>query len=105
LRIASMRSALVMTRLKSSRGGFTPALFEGLDRQFSEFLAARGGEEKAEFYLPAAVSTMIAQGEATVEVLPTGDSWFGVTNRADKPRVEAALAALVAAGVYPPKLF
>ena len=43
--------------------------------------------------------------EATVEVLPTGDAWFGVTNRADKPRVEAALAALVEAGVYPPKLF
>jgi hypothetical protein len=38
-------------------------------------------------------------------VLPTGDSWFGVTNRADKPRVEAALLALVNAGVYPAQLF
>jgi NDP-sugar pyrophosphorylase family protein len=85
--------------------GFTPAIFPALDAQMRAFLAARGGEPKSEFYLPAAVSAMIAQGAATVEVLPTGDSWFGVTNRADKPRVEAALAALVAAGVYPRKLF
>jgi NDP-sugar pyrophosphorylase family protein len=85
--------------------GFTPAVFPALDAQLREFLAARGGELKSEFYLPAAVSTMIAQGAATVEVLPTADSWFGVTNRADKPRVEAALAALVKAGVYPSRLF
>lgn len=85
--------------------GFTPALFPALEAQLGEFLAARGGEPKSEFYLPAAVSAMIAQGTATVDVLPTGDSWFGVTNRADKPRVEAALLALVNAGTYPRKLF
>jgi UTP-glucose-1-phosphate uridylyltransferase len=51
--------------------GFTPALFPGLDAQFRAFLAARGGELKAEFYLPAAVSAMISRGEAKVRVLPT----------------------------------
>ncbi|QYM79152.1 NTP transferase domain-containing protein [Horticoccus luteus] len=85
--------------------GFTPALFAGLDAQLREFLAARGGEAKSEFYLPAAVSTMIARGEATVRVLPTESAWFGVTYREDKPRVMAAIAALVAAGTYPAKLF
>ncbi len=85
--------------------GFTPALFAGLDRQFGAFLAERGGELKAEFYLPAAVSTMIAQGEATVRVLPTESAWFGVTYREDKPRVVAAIAELVRAGKYPAKLF
>ncbi len=85
--------------------GFTPALFAGLDEQFREFLAARGGEPKAEFYLPAAVSEMIARRQATVRVLPTEASWFGVTYREDKPRVVAALAELVSRGVYPAKLF
>ena len=42
--------------------GFTPALFAGLDVQFREFLATRGGEAKSEFYLPAAVSAMIGKG-------------------------------------------
>ena len=85
--------------------GFTPALFDGLDRQFREFLAARGGEEKAEFYLPAAVSGMVARGEAVARLLPTSASWFGVTYREDKPRVTAAIAALVASGQYPSPLF
>jgi NDP-sugar pyrophosphorylase family protein len=85
--------------------GFTPDLFVALDAQFREFLAARAGEPKAEFYLPAAVSAMIAKGEATVTVLPTESAWFGVTYREDKPRVAAALAELVRAGKYPDKLF
>jgi hypothetical protein len=85
--------------------GFTPALFAGLDVRFRDFLAARGGDLKAEFYLPAAVSAMIARGEAAVRVLPVNSTWFGVTYREDKPRVQAALAALVKAGVYPGKLF
>jgi hypothetical protein len=85
--------------------GFTPALFTGLDVQFREFLAARGTEPKAEFYLPAAVSAMIGRGEASVRVLPTQSSWFGVTYREDKPRVAAAIAALVQSGKYPARLW
>jgi hypothetical protein len=85
--------------------GFTPALFVGLDTQFREFLAARGTEPKSEFYLPGAVSTMIARGETTVRVLPTESAWFGITFRDDKPRVQAALAALVGAGLYPARLW
>ena len=85
--------------------GFTPALFRGLDAQFREFLRARRGDPKAEFYLPAAVSEMIARGEATVRVLPTESTWFGVTYRDDKPRVQAAIGELVRRGVYPEKLF
>ena len=85
--------------------GFTPALFAGLERQLGGFLAARSGDAKAEFYLPAAVSEMIARHEAVVRVLPTGSAWFGVTYREDKPRVTAAIAALVQAGKYPARLF
>lgn len=85
--------------------GFTPALFAGLDAQLKEFLTARATEPKAEFYLPAAVSTMISRGQATVKVLPTESTWFGVTYREDKPRVEASIAALVQAGKYPQKLW
>lgn len=85
--------------------GFTPALFVGLDTQFREFLTARGTEPKSEFYLPGSVSTMIARAETTVRVLPTESAWFGITFRDDKPRVQAALAALVGAGLYPARLW
>lgn len=85
--------------------GFTPALFRGLDVQFAEFLRTRGVEPKAEFYLPGAVSEMIARGEANVRVLPTESTWFGVTYRDDKPRVQAAIGELVQRQLYPAKLF
>ncbi len=85
--------------------GFTPALFGALERELCAFLRARGAELRSELYLPAVVSSMVAAGEATVRVLPTTGEWFGVTNREDKPRVVAALAGLVAAGEYPPRLF
>jgi hypothetical protein len=60
---------------------------------------------KAEFYLPAAVSEMIARSEAAVRVRPTESTWFGVTYREDKSRVQEAIAALVHAGRYPEKLW
>ncbi len=84
---------------------FTPTLFTALNEQFEAFLEARGGELKSEFYLPEAVSEQVAQGLVTVVVRPTTASWFGVTYREDKPRVQAALAELVARGEYPARLF
>ncbi len=86
---------------------FSESLFPALDRQFAAFFGAvvPGNSLKAEFYLPEAVSAQIGAGEASVEVLPTTASWFGVTYREDKPRVSAALLALVAAGEYPATLF
>ena len=36
---------------------------------------------------------------------PTTRAWFGVTYREDKPRIEAAIAGLIARGLYPAKLF
>ena len=85
--------------------GFTPALFTGLDRQFDEFLTANDTAVKSEFYLPAAVSTMIAQQEAVVKLLPTSSAWFGITYREDKARAINAIADLIGTDVYPPKLF
>jgi NDP-sugar pyrophosphorylase family protein len=86
--------------------GFTPALFPLLDRHLREFLGELGTNPlKAEFYLPTAVSAMIARGEAGVRVLPTTAEWFGITYREDKPRVQAALAALVGEKKYPARLF
>lgn len=84
---------------------FRPSFLTALDRQLHAFLAARAGELKSEFYLPAAVSAEIEAGNISVAVRPTQASWFGVTYREDKPRVQALLADLVARGDYPAPLF
>jgi UTP-glucose-1-phosphate uridylyltransferase len=85
--------------------GFTPAVFGGLETALRAFLSASGADPSAEFYLPAAISGLIAKGGATVEVIPSADEWFGITYREDRPRVAAAIGALVAAGAYPARLF
>ncbi len=85
--------------------GFTPALFPLLDAQLKEFLAAHGQEAKAEFYLPTAVSTLIERGQADARLLATESSWFGITYRDDRARVESAIEDLVQAGTYPFQLW
>ncbi len=84
--------------------GFTAAFPTQLDACWRAFLADHGTSEKTEFYLPFAVNDLLRAGTARVHVLPTDDSWFGVTYREDKPRVQAAIAALVAGGTYPSPL-
>lgn len=85
--------------------GFQPAVFAGLEAYFAEFLKARGGDLKAECYLPAAVTAAIDAGAARVRVLRSADAWFGVTYREDRPRVVESLRALTAAGRYPEPLW
>jgi len=85
--------------------GFTPAIFPQLDSEFGRFLATHGGEMKSECYIPMTVGSLVHEGQATCEVLPTTSSWFGATYADDKPLVQASLAALVAAGEYPPSLW
>lgn len=84
---------------------FTPGIFPRLERQLVEFLGQNIDSPKIEFYLPEAVSRQIAARQAAVQVLPTTATWFGVTYREDKPRVQSALARLISAGEYPSKLF
>lgn len=85
--------------------GFMPSLFKGLGALFEEFLKARGTEMKSEFYIPAAVADLIKAGKAEVKVLESLDSWFGVTYREDKPRVQESIKKLIADGTYPDKIF
>jgi UTP-glucose-1-phosphate uridylyltransferase len=85
--------------------GFTPKLFDFLERGFEEFLAAKGSELKSEFYLLEVVDGMIQRGDAEVAVLPTNEKWMGVTYADDKPQVMTGIRALVNAGVYPADLW
>jgi UTP-glucose-1-phosphate uridylyltransferase len=85
--------------------GFFPQVFAALERQLCEFLATQGDAPKAEFYLPTAVGAMLVQDGATVRILPTQASWFGVTYQEDRARVSDALARLVLAGNYPAPLW
>ncbi|MCP4895540.1 MAG: NTP transferase domain-containing protein [bacterium] len=84
--------------------GLTPAVFADLRQRFSGFLAADPGPSK-EFYIPMAIQAAIAEGKARVRVLPSVDSWCGLTSAGDRGDVRNHLAQLHADGVYPEKLW
>ncbi len=85
--------------------GFTPAVFPQLEREFAAFLAERGAEPKAEFYIPWAVDRLLRAGGCRVRVLPTDAEWFGMTYPEDRPEVQARIRALTARGEYPRPLW
>ncbi len=85
--------------------GFTPAVFAQLEERFTRFLRERGGDPKAEFYLPTSLSELNQAGEARIALLRSDDAWFGITYREDLPAAQAAVRDLVRAGVYPAPLW
>ena len=81
--------------------GFTPDFIEELDKGFTEFLkTVPEGDVKKEYLLPGVVDNLIKSGDATVQILPTEDKWFGVTYKEDKEAVVSAFKDLIAKGVY-----
>jgi choline kinase len=86
--------------------GFTPSVFDHLERQLVRFLETRRqAGEKSECLIPVVVGDLIKEGVAKVRVLPTSDAWFGVTHPEDKPGVMKSLRELVARGEYPSPLW
>jgi hypothetical protein len=85
--------------------GFTRTFFGFAKRAFENFLAENLKNPKAEIFIPLVINKLVKIGQVTVKVLETREQWFGVTYREDKPRVKEELNKLVAAGVYPKKLW
>lgn len=87
--------------------GFTPSLLDRAAARFPAFLdrALRENPLKAEYLLPTLVGRLIGEGEVSVRALSSGDRWYGVTYREDKPAVAAAIARMTAQGLYPDRLW
>jgi hypothetical protein len=86
--------------------GFAPRVFTQLEVGFRRFLDAnRANLERSEYYLPVAVGELVKEREARVRVLPTNETWHGVTYQQDKPRVKEAIHDLVQRGLYPERLW
>lgn len=80
--------------------GLYPSIFEELNSQFVDFLQKRGSELKSEFYIPTVLDNLISGKRGSVTVLPSSESWFGVTYPDDKPRVVEQIRQKVAQGIY-----
>lgn len=85
--------------------GFTPDVFPVLEDKFREFLEININESYKEHLLPTIVDELIRENKASVSVLMSTDTWFGITYRADVPAVKKAIQDLVDRGVYPETLY
>jgi len=86
--------------------GFRPSLFEDLDWLFRAFLdELPPGDLTSEFLLPTAVGNLIAAKRARVRVLPTDESWLGMTYREDLEHVVRSLSERIRQGQYPSSLW
>jgi len=85
---------------------FPSQFMQELGGRFSRFLEADDTDPvRDEFFLPAAVGSLMEEGNACVRVLPTVAQWIGVTYREDLARVREAIQELIDRGVYPSELW
>jgi NDP-sugar pyrophosphorylase family protein len=84
--------------------GLTPSIFSLLRERFAVFLDLRGDDPKAEFLISTAANELVAAGRIVLRVLPTAETWMGVTYPDDRAGVVARLGALTRTGRYPEPL-
>lgn len=80
--------------------GFSPDIFDYIDRDLKEFLSEKIDVPKSEFYLPSVVANLISSNEKDVRVLIAEDKWYGVTYKEDKEGVVAAIKEKIENGEY-----
>ncbi|MCD8376081.1 MAG: nucleotidyltransferase [Oscillospiraceae bacterium] len=87
--------------------GFQREILPQFTDRFSAFLRENLARDplKCEYYLPAVANAQLKEGLGTVQVIPTGDVWHGVTYPEDLQDVRSAMARLKEQGVYPQRLW
>ena len=85
--------------------GFHPSVFEAIEKGLYNFMRENPNNPTAEYYIPDIVSSKIKSKEIAFSVIPTNDSWFGVTYKEDKEMAINTLNEHIAKGIYPKKLW
>ena len=82
-----------------------PSFMAQLEEGFPRFRANMADPLKDEYLLPVIVDELLQSGRVKVSVLPTEDSWFGITYKEDLPAVVEEFKKLYARGVYSVPLY
>lgn len=87
--------------------GKAPVFVDVLKKGFVDFFHTDvvNNPLTAEYLLPTLIGQLLREGKVTVKILPTEDSWFGVTYSEDRESVSNSFQALIEAGEYTIELF
>lgn len=92
------------TLVSMNAWGFERLAMNSIESSFNEFIKNNISSEKAEFYLPFAVDSIIRSGE-TIKALTSNEKWYGITYVKDRPLVASAINKMITGGVYPENLW
>ena len=80
---------------------FTPSIFKYIEEKFPKFLDDNHNNlETCEYLIPDILFESIKENYATVEIIKTDATWYGVTYKEDKDSVKEAISNLVTSGEY-----
>ena len=87
--------------------GFGADMKNELRDQFPAFLdkCLSVNPLKGEYFLPSVASAQLEGGRGTVRVIPTHETWYGVTYREDLASVQDAIKKMKSTGIYPERLW
>ena len=87
--------------------GFRPEYLQQLEQGFRDFFRKEVPENplKSEFLIPIHVGNLLEADDISVKVLPTDDTWYGMTYKEDVPEVRKSFAKLIQGGIYTEELF
>ena len=87
--------------------GLTPDFLKQLEQGFEEFFEKTVPENplKSEYLIPIYIGELLEKGEISVKVLPTNDTWYGMTYKEDVALVKESFRKMLEAGVYKEELF
>lgn len=85
--------------------GFTPDVFEHIEKGFVKFLSNLENPQKSEYFIPTAIKDMLRDGVADMKVYSTDSVWYGVTYHEDKEKVQSSIRDMIDSGFYPKALW
>lgn len=87
--------------------GFTPAIFDLAEKQFTAFLHRElaGNPLKCEHVIPTMIGETLKANFYKMHALPSENTWFGVTYQQDKPYVVEQFKRMKEDGLYPNRLW
>ena len=87
--------------------GVTPDFLETLEMGFQEFFEKEVPENplKCEYLIPSFIGELLEQGKIVVKVLPTNDTWYGMTYKEDVVAVKESFKEMLNKGLYQADLF
>ena len=86
--------------------GFTPKLFDCLDKGFLEFYKEVETDPlKSEYLIPDVINEQVKNKDVCAEILDTTATWYGVTYKEDKESVVNAINNMVETGESPDNLW